>query len=86
MGIPSMRIHISEKRGNMSYAVEVHSPDDDSWAGNALRFETKEEADSYGFDLLSRWFTPDDYRIVESEDPVNSAWVFTVGQLLRLDT
>jgi hypothetical protein len=55
----------------MSYRVEVHTPNDNAWAGNGLRFETREEADSYGFDLLSRWFVPDDYRIVEIDEPAN---------------
>jgi hypothetical protein len=41
---------------------------------NALRFATREEADSYGFDLLCRWTAPEDYEIREMEDAVNYRW------------
>lgn len=41
------------------------------WSGNGLRFATKDEAELWGRDLLSRWFVPTDSRAVESEDPVN---------------
>lgn len=40
-------------------------------AGNGLRFATREQAQGYGFDLLSRWTLPVDFEVVESEDAVN---------------
>lgn len=46
------------------FKVEVHIPPDE-WGGNALRFKTRQQADQYGLELLSRWTQPDDYRIVE---------------------
>lgn len=53
----------------MSWAPEVMV--EGKWAGNAIRFATKEEAELYGIDLLLRWFVPTDSRAVESADPVN---------------
>lgn len=52
----------------MSYRVFVIMPTGER-VGNALRFSTREAADSYGFDLLMRWFAPETYEIEESTDP-----------------
>ena len=41
------------------------------WAGNGLRFATPEEAEQSAADLAARWFLVEDYRVDESEDPVN---------------
>ncbi len=41
------------------------------WAGNGLRFATKEEAEASGLDLLLRWTSTSDSRAVESEDYPN---------------
>lgn len=64
----------------MSYKVEVHTvyQGQDDWASNSLRFGTYNEADYYGDELLSRWFMPDTYRVVETNDPVN--YFFDFGQ------
>ena len=53
------------------------------WAGNALRFATKEEAEASGKELLSRWFVPTDSRATESEDPVNYRFDFDTFQNVR---
>jgi len=45
------------------------------WAGNALRFATHEEASANACDLFRRWTLPSDYRVDESDDPVNYRWV-----------
>jgi hypothetical protein len=45
------------------------------WAGNALRFATREEAAANVWDLMNRWMLVNDYRVDESEDPVNYRWV-----------
>jgi hypothetical protein len=45
-----------------------------SWAGNAVRFESKEEAEASAKDLFGRWLLVEDYRADESEDPVNYRW------------
>jgi murein tripeptide amidase MpaA len=57
----------------MSWAPEVKV--DGKWAGNAVRFATKEEAEESGRELLSRWWVPTDSRAVPSDDPVNYRWV-----------
>lgn len=57
----------------MSYRpmVYVHR----EWAGNGLRFATQEEAEQSASDLAARWFLVEDFRVEESEDPVNYAIV-----------
>ena len=45
------------------------------WSGNALRFATREEAEANAADLFHRWLLPTDYRVDESDDPVNYRWV-----------
>jgi hypothetical protein len=45
------------------------------WAGNGLRFATREEAEQSAADLAARWFLVEDYRVDESDDPVNYAIV-----------
>jgi hypothetical protein len=52
------------------------------WAGNALVFATKEEAEQWGRDLLLRWFVPTDSRAVESTEVVNYRLID--GQLLPM--
>jgi len=44
------------------------------WAGNALVFATKEEAENNARDLLQRWYVPTDSRAIESNDPVNYSY------------
>jgi hypothetical protein len=62
----------------MSFKIEVREPRSTEWVGNALRFATYKEADEYGHDLLCRWFLPEEYLVVESEDAVN--YVFVEGR------
>ena len=57
----------------VSYMFEVHARGE--WCGNGQRFATKEEAEQAGRDLLSRWYVPDSYRVVETSGPVNYAIV-----------
>jgi len=44
------------------------------WAGNDLRFATREEAEASAWNLLQRWTLCEDSRADESDDPVNYAW------------
>ena len=57
----------------MSYRpmVFVHG----EWAGNGLRFATREEAERSAADLAARWLLVEDFRVDESSDPVNYAIV-----------
>jgi hypothetical protein len=57
----------------MSFKPMVHVQGE--WAGNALRFATKEEAYDNARDLMGRWILVMDFRVDESPDPVNYRWV-----------
>jgi len=57
----------------MSYRPMVYVQGE--WAGNGLRFATREEAERSAHDLAMRWTLVDDWRADESSDPVNYALV-----------
>jgi hypothetical protein len=60
----------------MSYAPQVETMNEPSkFYGNALRFATREEAEANVLALMARWLLVTDTRVVESDDPVNYAWV-----------
>lgn len=59
----------------MSWKSEVIADNSGKWAGNALRFATKAEAEQYVADLSMRWFAVKDTRVIESDEPVNYAIV-----------
>ena len=59
-----------------SWKPEVQVKDDERWYDNALRFETKDEAEAYARDLFQRWFTAVGHRAAESDDPVSFKYVF----------
>lgn len=66
----------------MSWAPEVIADNSGQWVGYALRFATKAEAEANVLDLAMRWTAVRDTRAVESEEPVDSAWVN--GRLVKL--
>ena len=53
---------------------------DNQWCQNNLAFATKEEAERSAFDLMGRWMLVQDYRAVESDQPVN--WKIVDGEML----
>lgn len=55
----------------MSFAPMVRTTDNGPFAGNGLRFATREEAQAWLDDLMMRWFAVTDVRVDESTDPVN---------------
>lgn len=59
----------------MSFKPEVIAEANGKWAGNAVRLATREEAESYVRDLAMRWLSVRETRVIESEDPVNHAFV-----------
>jgi hypothetical protein len=59
----------------MSWKPEVIADSTGKWCGNALRFATREEAESQVRDLSWRWTAVRDTRVVESSDPVNYSYV-----------
>ena len=58
-----------------SWKPEVIADDSGVWYGNALRFATRAEAEENAAALGRRWMLVRDTRAVESDDPVNYAWV-----------
>ena len=50
------------------YGVQLKG---EALAFNALVFATREEADAGGRELLSRWFAPIGYEVIETDDAVN---------------
>ncbi len=68
----------------MSYMAEVIADNSGKFVGNSLRFATKGEAQSYVSDLMWRWTSVRETRVVKSDDPVNYKWesgraIFTAG-------
>lgn len=59
----------------MSWKPEVIADSSGKWCGNALRFETKAEAEANVRDLSMRWLAVRETRVVESEDPPNYRYV-----------
>lgn len=59
----------------MSFAPMVRTTDNGPFAGNGLRFATREEAQLWLDDLMCRWFAVTGTSIVESADPVNYSTV-----------
>jgi hypothetical protein len=55
----------------MSWKPEVQTYNTGKWYGNALRFATREEAESNARDLSWRWTAVREYRASESDEPVN---------------
>ena len=66
----------------MSWKPEVIADSSGQWAGNALRFATKEEAEAQVLDLSLWWTSVRETRVVESTDPVNYKYVD--GKLIEL--
>ena len=50
---------------------------------NACAFATRDEADAAGRELLSRWFVPTGYEVIETDEEANYEMVN--GQPLRLE-
>jgi hypothetical protein len=59
-------------------AVEVIADSSGKYVGNALRFDTVDEAKSYGADLFMRWTAVRKWRVIE----VESAEPFVRGKVL----
>lgn len=57
-----------------SWKVEVIADNSGVWAGNGLRFATKEEAERSAKSLFRRWLLVQEWRVVESDEPVNYCW------------
>jgi hypothetical protein len=63
----------------MSFKPEVRTGSDPQFYGNNLAFATKEEAEKSASDLMSRWMLVNEWRVVESDQPVN--WYYKDGSI-----
>ena len=66
----------------VSWTPEVIADRSGKWAGNGLRFATKQEALDNVRDLSYRWFAVRETRVVESIKPATHTYIG--GQLLAL--
>ena len=66
----------------MSYKAEVIADSTNTFVGNGLRFATPGEAEAYVYDLMMRWTSVRDTRVVESDEPVNYCWTATGAKFL----
>jgi hypothetical protein len=67
----------------MSWKCEVTTNNGIDWASNAIRLPTREQAEAYARDLMMRWTSVRDWRVVECDDPVNYDWSITQGLIRR---
>lgn len=68
-----------------SYKPEYIADSSGTWADNALRFETRQEAEGNAKDLAGRWLLVREWRVSESDDEPNYRWDNEKG-LMRLQS
>jgi hypothetical protein len=61
----------------MSWKAEVIADNSGKFCGNGLRFATQREAEAYARDLANRWTLVSEWRVVESDEPVNEPTRFS---------
>lgn len=54
-----------------SWKPEVIADSTGQWYPNGLAFATRVEAENYAHNLSQRWLAVLDWRVVESDEPVN---------------
>jgi hypothetical protein len=59
----------------MSFKPEISTDGGKSYGQNNLAFATREEAAASARDIMSRWMLATDWRVAESDQPVNYALV-----------
>ena len=67
----------------MSWKPEVIADNSGKWVGNALRFATEAEAKGNVAALQWNWTSVRETRVVESDEPVNYAWI--EGRLVAVE-
>ena len=55
----------------MSFKPEISTDGGKTFGQNAQVFATREEAEAMARDIFSRWMLATDYRVTESDEPVN---------------
>ena len=69
----------------MAFKAEVKVVGDNKFYSNALVFETEVETQKYAHDLYQRWSQFTDWRVVETDEPVNYIWSEDFRKALALD-
>jgi hypothetical protein len=59
----------------MNFKAEVIADSSGKWVGNQLVFATKQEASDYVGDLMLRWTSVVDKRVVETDAEVSHRWI-----------
>jgi hypothetical protein len=57
-----------------SFKAEVIADASGTWSSNSLRFATEAEAEAYVRNLMGRWMSVRQTRVVPSDDQVSHAW------------
>jgi hypothetical protein len=57
----------------MSWKLEVQTDDTGKWYSNALRFETKEQAEWSAIVLAEHWVVVRSWRVISCNKPSNAA-------------
>ena len=68
----------------MPYKYGVKLEGQSKLSFNSVVFATEEEADLAGRELLSRWFAPTGYKVVQTDDEVN--YTIVDNTIKRLST
>ena len=78
IGLRPARNFVLHKKGTTmtdkqpkSFAVEVIADNSGTWAGNGLRFKTRDDALIWGEGLKQRWTLVREMRVVPSDDEPN---------------
>lgn len=66
----------------MSFKPEIRCYKEVTFGSNALAFATREEAENWAKALFNRWFAAEEWRVVESDEPVSH--VLVSGELQPL--
>ena len=58
---------VRERHGIYKVFVNTHGDPEDSWATNALKYDTVEEAEAAAKDLFGRWTAVKFWRVMDAE-------------------
>jgi hypothetical protein len=68
----------------MGFKTEVIADRSGKWVGNDLCFATEAEAKAYVRDLMWRWSSVTDTRVVEGDWPVTHTWDSDAMRAVRI--
>jgi hypothetical protein len=70
----------------MGFAIEVLVSGETTWPRNGCVYQTREDADASGRDLLSRWYAAREYRVITVPEEPNQdkATIYGAGHRVKL--